>query len=195
MKKTLTHILLMLLVLGALAACGKSSTPLATQVATVHPAATTSGGYPYPAPQETPAFLNSQIYPGPDNPTEVPTENPFPASIDVPTPASDLGVITGQLKSAEEDKPYLGLLILARAVYAKETGVPPMIAYSDTDDPKAVQDVTGKFVFADIKPGVYAIVLWNPGGGTVLMNKDQQGHLLVTVEANKVTDLGVVTIK
>lgn len=196
MKKSIIYIILAILALGTFPACNGASKPSPTSPI-INPTSptTVSGGYPYPQPQYTPQVVSDQGYPGPAVPTSAPLTSINPEKVTVPTPENGLGVVTGQLIIANQNKPYLSLLYLARTINAKETSVPPMIAFSETTDPKAIQDVTGKFVFSGIKPGVYAIVIWTPGGGTVLMDKNQQNHLLVTVEANKVTDLGMINVK
>ncbi len=193
MKKAYHLALITFLISLALVACNGASTKVPVTPQTNNSVSPTmpSGGYPYPQPQYTPPIVSNPGYPGP----AVTTAPVIPPNVVVPTPENGLGVVTGQLKVAGQNTPYLGQLYLARTINAKETGVPPMIAYSETTDPSAILDVNGKFVFSGIKPGVYAIIIWNPGGGTPLMDNKGVDHLLVTVEAGKVTDLGVIEVK
>jgi len=53
---------------------------------------------------------------------------------------------------------------------------------------------TGRFLFTDVNPGQYAIIIWSPFGGNLL--SDESGAtILVTVNADEIKDLGVIPVK
>jgi hypothetical protein len=74
--------------------------------------------------------------------------------------------------------------------------MPPAVAVSPVDAPHAVIDqATGAFVFSNVAPGVYALVMIGFGESFVFELPNGGGRLDVKVEANKTTDLGAVTLR
>jgi hypothetical protein len=120
-------------------------------------------------------------------------EENFPESLTIPAPTQDKGIVTGFLVTGSKE-PYLGTIYLAKAIPASIADYPPLVAFSDQTDPKAVQDVKGRFLFEDIAPGEYAIAIWNPVSSFILQELGTENFLLFNVEAGKVTDLGEVIV-
>lgn len=114
----------------------------------------------------------------------------------VPTPTSDSAVVTGRLVYAgAEDKPFLASLYLGPALQADQPGVAPLISFSEQTDPLAVQAAgTGQFLFVNVPPGTYGMVLWNPASSRIVQENKTGETLLFTVEAGQLLDLGVVAI-
>jgi hypothetical protein len=127
------------------------------------------------------------IYPGPELTINIPPH------IIVPTPVGQLGVVTGTLLK-EDNEPYLSELLLGELVYSDNQDAPPLVGYSIETSPRAEYDQTGLFVFKDIAPGIYAIVIWTPISATLLLDDEEQ-YVQVLVEAQKLTDLGLVYVK
>lgn len=112
----------------------------------------------------------------------------------VPTPASGKFVVFGQmLTPGVGGKPYVGDLYLARLVKANESNQPPLIKFSESDDPKAVVDAGGCFYFDNINPGEYALILFSLGGTIIITDKDGE-VIYVTGDVDGSIDLGIIEI-
>ncbi|OGO64254.1 MAG: hypothetical protein A2Z45_07000 [Chloroflexi bacterium RBG_19FT_COMBO_55_16] len=150
-------------------------------------------GYPYPVPIVFTPVSNAydESYPAPEI-TPVPIQ--LPESLVIPEPGKDTGIVVGQLVSGPDNQPVLGALYLARTIKPDEGDLPPIVAFSDSTDPLAVQDQTGRFLFTDITPGIYALVIWNPVTSTVIQDEGTEDYRLIEVKAGEVTDLGTITL-
>jgi hypothetical protein len=186
------------MLLIAVLAAGCNGTVEPTADSTV-PAATptgSSGNVSYPDVEPTVPIVDS-AYPGPGQPGTVTEEpGPAPTPLAIPTPSNGLAVITGQLLiGGEGGQPFTGVLYLGSTLAASDPSFPPMVAFSEITDPRAVQEAsTGHFMFADVKPGIYALVIWTPVGSTPIEDSTGQ-YLLVEVQAGDVKDLGIIPIK
>ena len=145
----------------------------------------------YPATDQQPE--STIAYPGPVSEEKDP-KSLYPQSVDIPKPKADLGVITGKVIESGTKEVYLApTLILGELTFADNPDAPPLVGFSEKTDPIGIQDQSGKFVFEDIKPGKYSIVVWTPMSQTLISDADGN-TLFVTVEAGKVTDLGNVFV-
>ena len=212
MKKSSILILAILTIALLLAACN-GATPLAT-TSTAEPADvkqpdTSQASEPQAESivEPTATFLPG-IYPGPPPivptfdytgeaypvPTGDPTPTlPEPTPISVPTPSQGLGIVTGTLLTSDTDhQPYLTDLYLGSTIPADKDGFPPMVSLSEATDPKAAQDKTGFFLFTNIKPGFYALIVWNPITSTVIQDEKKENYYVFEVKAGEVTDLGEI---
>lgn len=182
-------ILLFIMILAAsLSACSTEATLEA------QPIPTHDSSYPPPAAtSEVSNALDPESYPAPTAAAAQPAATGTPLVI--PDPGEDTGVVTGKLLTADENgEPYLATLYLARTVDADEEGFPPLIAFSEETDPRAVQDSTGQFVVAEVPPGTYALVIWTPVTSIVIEETDSEEYLLFEVKAGEVTDLGIIPL-
>lgn len=212
MRKSYIFILTLLLVTFLLAACSGTAPAVTTStevsVAVIEP--TTSQANEQQAEQivEPTATFLPGVYPGPPPvvptfdytgeaypvPTGDPTPTqPEPTPITVPTPSQDLGIVTGTLLTSDPDQqPYLTDLYLGSTIPADKEGFPPMVSLSEATDPKAAQDKTGFFLFTNIKPGFYALIVWNPITSTVIQDEKKENYYVFEVKAGEVTDLGEI---
>jgi hypothetical protein len=104
-----------------------------------------------------------------------------------------MAVITGQLmRTGEAENPYITALYLAPVNPEKGSSQQPFIYFSRTSNPMAIQDLeNGRFIFKDVNPGQYAVVVWSPGGSFFL--EDSGGDtLLIEGKMDMVNDLGVI---
>ncbi len=128
--------------------------------------------------------------------TQAPSPISTPVVQQIATPLPGLGGVTGRLIAGSATGPaYVGGdIFLGRLVPGSDPRAQPVVAFSNDSDPKAlVNDSDGSFIFANIQPGKYALVVWNPTHSFVV--EFPKGSLLeVTVEPNKVTDLGGIVI-
>jgi hypothetical protein len=202
---TIKRVFLIILGFMLLTGCGaKNKTETATLMpASKTPVMNTTVESPtdsaYPSVEENVPIINSE-YPGPSDAESgqevVTTPVNFVSNLVVPTPAPGKAVITGQLVEGSKDgKPFINALYLGSTSPASTPGYPPLVSYSEKSSQLAVQDVnTGRFLFTDVNPGQYAIIIWSPFGGNLL--SDESGAtILVTVNADEIKDLGVIPVK
>jgi hypothetical protein len=131
----------------------------------------------YPVPENTPSFVE------------------LPDELSIPTPESDKGIVAGQLLNpGPGGEPYFASLYLARTIDTDKAGYPPIIAFSEIEDPLASQDKTGRFLFEGIEPGTYALAIWTPIASTIIQDPETGDYMLVEVRAGEVLELGVIGI-
>jgi hypothetical protein len=163
---------------------------------------TPAGGSPIPL-EGTPGDVQENPYPEPATPEQRQSGYPeplgtvdaanLPRSITIPSPEAGQGTVTGTLLfSGEGAGPYYATLILAGTTDSGKAGYPPTITFSVEEDPVAVQDQTGKFLFDNIPPGSYALVIWDPPVNPIIQNPDSDEYLIFDVVAGEITDLGEV---
>lgn len=193
----ITPSLLVLVAALLFAGCGQlDPVPVETAPATTAPTISddlpVDGGYPAGATPTPFDYSQEEGYPAPE--ASSPPEE-LPESLEIPEPAADSGVVTGQLLTpGPGGSPYIGSLYLASTISSDQEGFPPIVAFSDQTDPLGLQDQTGRFLFSDVAPGTYALVIWTPVASTVIEEPGTNEYMLFEVEAGEVTDLGVIGI-
>jgi hypothetical protein len=150
---------------------------------------------PYPASQDS----GTSTYPGPESGNQSPviasnSEN-FVSDLDIPVPSSGNAVVIGQLVNAQDNSPLLTTLYLSVAEIKDDPSLPPKVHFSADTDPMAIQDIdTGQFMFSEVAPGKYAIVVLTPSESFFL--KDTAGNtLVIDVQADETKDVGVFAIE
>jgi len=89
-----------------------------------------------------------------------------------------------------------GELYLGALVPAADPKLPPAVAVSPGDAPHAqVNQATGEFVFSNVPPGTYALVMIGFSESYVFERPNGGGRIDVKVEANTTTELGDVTLR
>jgi hypothetical protein len=181
-------LLFTMILAASLSACGTEATLEA------QPIPTHDSSYPPPAAtREVSNALDMESYPAPATAVAQPAATGRP--VEIPKPGEDAGVVTGKLLTPDENgEPYLATIYLARTVEADQEGFPPLIAFSEETDPKAVQDSSGQFVVAEVPPGTYALIIWTPVTSIVIEETEGEDYLLFEVKAGEVTDLGIIPI-
>lgn len=175
-----------------LSACSPSAP--AEQPATTAPAApTTAAADAYPGPAGAYPAPGS-AYPGGAAPAAElgPTVSADP--IVVPQPSSDqVGVVTGTiLRTADggSEPASEGYVIFLGNLLKNDQGVDGLVELDKITAPKAPVNALGEFVFVDVPPGRYGLML-ELRSGTVLLNNPQDGgDLIVEVTGGQITDLG-----
>jgi hypothetical protein len=167
----------------------QTTTPYPTTVQPTDISKATQMANPYPVPPTQVVAA----YPVP--PTDVAKANPLPKKIEIPNPKDDNGVVIGYMMVQGENKPYAGILYLGGMVYADNPDAPPMVGFSVETSPKADMDQVGRFVFKDVKPGDYGLVLWNPVSFFLLNEPNTEKSIKVVVKKGEVIDLGTVYVK
>lgn len=169
-----------------------TSTPTETEVVPETPQIPVGYPYPYPVVEVTEIYTPDPGYPPP---LVTPFFANLPESLEIPEPSPDLGVIVGQLLTpGPGGEPYYATLYLAQTIEASEAGYPPIISFSENQDPVAQQDKSGRFLFVNIPPGEYALAIWSPISSTVIQDPETGDYLVFEVKAGEITDLGVISI-
>ena len=150
---------------------------------------------PYPANQDS----EISAYPGPESSSQsqvaVSNSENFVSELVVPAPSSGRAVVIGQLVNAQDNSPLLTTLYLSIAETKDDPNLPPKVHFSADSDPMAVQDIdTGQFMFSEVAPGKYAIVVLTASESFFL--KDSAGNtLVIDVQADETKDVGVFAIE
>jgi hypothetical protein len=150
---------------------------------------------PYPAKTVTLPSV-AEPYPAAITPTTMTVEEATEI-LDIPTPTTDLAVVTGLLLRESGDGPYLTTLYLGNTIYANgQEDSPPLVTFSEGESPAGIQDPnTGRFLFTDVPPGEYGIINWTAVVSSLVHDAETQQDLLFEVKANEVKDLGVILIR
>jgi hypothetical protein len=134
--------------------------------------------YPYPANNAPPIF-NSSIGVKPK----------------FPTPAPSTSVIAGRLMNARTETPLPTMAVYLADLVPLTPGPGHLISVVPESSIMATTDQSGYFALTLVKPGTYALVIWNPLKSSVIPNpQDPTRELLVTVEAGQLDDLGEISI-
>lgn len=106
----------------------------------------------------------------------------------IPTPASDKSTVTGVLLLDPGQKPVTSVLLALGGVVEKEGT--PMLASLETTSPRALTDINGRFVFTNITPGKYTLILDRIIDSYLLNHPEDNSDLLIMPQAGQVLDLG-----
>lgn len=155
----------------------------------------------YPYPMEQPTILSSNsTYPEPSDDNNTSNNDLTPINtveqLIISTPSEGKAVITGQLLvGGDKNQPLMTIIYLASATPASTPGSSPLVNLIQQSDPVAIQEVgTGRFIFTDVLPGRYALVVLTIAGEYPL--KDSSGNTIIfTVNPGESKDLGVITVQ
>lgn len=157
------------------------------------------GPYPYPYPGPNPTSLSHQPAIDYNAMPYIPPQVEAPGTatpslpIVVPTPKTDSGIVIGKLLSSDSgNPPYMATLFLGSTITADKSDFPPLVSLHEDIDPKGTQDTTGAFVFTDIAPGIYAIIVWDPYASVVIQDEAKENYRTFEVKAGEITDLGTI---
>lgn len=159
---------------------------------------TSQSGYPSPIELPTIAGVDTP-YPAPSevsqDSTASSTQVYFVTELTIPTPNSGMAVITGKLLgSGNDEAPFITSIYLSSASSAGTTGATPEVNYSEQTDPIAIQNMnTGQFVFSNVSPGQYALVIWTQNGGVPLTD-DSGKPIIVVTGSGETKDLGSIHV-
>jgi len=108
------------------------------------------------------------------------------------TPEPGKAVVSGKLLDSSFNEPYEASLFLSKNLTAEYPGYPPVISFSYQTNPRAAQDDEGNFIFKNIEPGNYVIVLYKPTGQDFLKDGNNELPKMFNLKANEVVDLGIL---
>lgn len=200
------HVLLILFVAAfpLLSACGvrgqensglqQNQLPLVQQDAVVEPSTNqqtniNDNGYPVKNNMNG----NIESYPVGEQ-TFLLTETEQNAVLEIPEPAADSATVSGIIidittqRAPFESDLYLGI--------AQETNKGlPVVTLDREQAPVTTPLKNGQFVFTDVPPGTYGIVLFNPDISFLLDDPNEpERSMMITIQAGQVVDLGVLQV-
>jgi len=183
-----TNVLILIILFIAVTACSNSSAT-AVSVASpspgVNPLITPDSdqGYPYPI---SAVQISPEGYPYPNS--AYPQPQLMATSGPVPQPSSDSGVITGILLL--KGKPVIDVNVYLADLLKNDQGVESIASFDRTNSLRAFTDNEGRFVFANVKPGKYGLVLDMIVISYLLVYPNGNNTLIIQTEAGKTADLG-----
>lgn len=160
---------------------GCAGTPEAGSVEATHSALPT--GQPEPATEE-PVPAGGEAL-----------QSPLPTpSVDLPwdaDPAQGAALVRGRIEIVQPAV-LLGELYLARAVPTTNPEVELLERDHDNSPAAVVDRSTGRFVFVDVEPGKYGLIIWEPMGSGPVTDPETGETLFFEVSAGEVKDLGTL---
>jgi hypothetical protein len=137
------------------------------------------------SPMPTPAFISPL-----PSPTAI-----YASPTIVLTPNLTQGTITGRLINSVSGAPIDNQIIYLGDLLPMEPGPAYLIIMKQRESPNTVTDKEGWFIFPNLAPGTYALILWTPGISKVIIDAETNKELLATVEAGKITNLGEIRVE
>src|SRR3990170_8866271 len=114
-----------------------------------------------------------------DRPEATPTTGPLV----IPTPAQNSGVVIGEIYSLLAEAPLAGQAIYLGERVPLNPGPGYLVTIQQEGSPHVTADAHGRFVFADVPPGDYPLLVWTPFNSYVIPNLKGDRELSVVVEA------------
>lgn len=182
MKKLLVLLVVFLIsISGCVANTPAPATQAVTTPPTNYPAPGVNTAYPYPYPFAEPI---QPLYPYPG------MEQPAPVAAPSATPTADpaLGVVKGRL--LEGQVPVFDMSLFLAEIKKGEDGKDLVARLSFTNSQRVATDSDGNFMFVNVKPGRYAIILYTGENAFLLNVPDKMDPILINVEADKTVGLG-----
>lgn len=116
-------------------------------------------------------------------------------TLSVPTPADINAVIHGTIISKETKKAPEAIFYLAANSTASTKDAPAVLAFSNQNSPRAEVTDVGEFVFRNVEPGQYAMMLWFPSKEPYFVPAaDGQDYMWVNAKAGDMLELGEVIV-
>jgi hypothetical protein len=109
----------------------------------------------------------------------------------LPHPAPGTSVIVGVLKLEHTNQPMVSVeLYLAQHIGITQDA--PIYKLDLDNAPRAITRNDGSFVFEEVPPGRYAIVIWSPFNSFLARNPATGSELVIDVEPDRIYDIGTL---
>ncbi len=185
----------LLIVIGLLGlqACAQQQEPSGEEITTLSPGVP-GGDTGYPASGssiegEAEAY---PAYPGPGASSSVDAEANEPLK-PLPAPAAGMATVGGIIidratnQAPKEAGLYLGTIVIA------DTGL-RVVRLNQEEDLVTVPTQNGQFIFEDVPPGEYGLILFHPDISFVVDNPEDGFSLIFNVEPDQVMNLGEIPV-
>jgi hypothetical protein len=137
---------------------------------------------------------DNNLYPMLPAGTEISTMSLVETSI-LPTPNQETGVVVGYLISRITNSPLVAQTVYLGEFLPMEPGSNYLVTLEVEGSPHTKTDDQGRFVFAEIAPGDYPLIVWTPFRSKVVTMSPDERALAVTVRAGESLDLGQVEVE
>ncbi len=110
------------------------------------------------------------------------------------TNESSMGIIVGKIfvVSGGVEKPADGLILYLAEIIVDEKGNASFAAFERVNSPRATTDDSGSFIFENVRPGSYGLVLDVITNSYMLMKPRTKDPIILEVSKGSVYDLGVL---
>ncbi|HKZ87472.1 MAG TPA: hypothetical protein VJ793_27920 [Anaerolineae bacterium] len=132
-----------------------------------------------------------------ESPMPTPAANTFtspvlPLITAIPTPSGpDTATITGVLlENPSSPRPVAGAIVYLAHILPEASGKPYLAGLDKVSSPRAQTDGAGRFVFADVPEGMYALILDRIYEAFLLNDPDDGSDFIFEPEPGRVLDLG-----
>lgn len=189
-------VIALLLIAVLLAGCSTGAEPTPVPELTDRDAApeqvSPDAAYPEPGYPEPPVAQPSEAYPGVDAlADQQATREALPTLTPLGDPAPGKGHLTGQIENERDGQtrePLAGWrLLLAQVHYDVSGNISPVASVVEGRAPEAVTDRDGRYAFADLEPGLYALVLSHPMSVSVARDVRTEQDVVVEILAGETT--------
>ncbi|WP_420645555.1 hypothetical protein [Candidatus Leptofilum sp.] len=148
----------------------------------------------YPGPS------SANAYPGPDSEAQ-PNQNEFSRletgfepDEPVPTPSLGLTTVTGYVFSKESQTPVINIPVVLAQIYRNDQNDGSFV-YNTATSPYALTDVNGRFIFSNVDPAEFVIVVGDIEVNYYEIITDSGGGFqIINLPMDEILDLGVIEV-
>lgn len=145
----------------------------------------------HPTPGISPlASSSSSPLAAAESPIATPTQ--AAAEYVIPTPVDGGAVVTGLL-AVENSNEMMAGVKLYLGDHIGSTDDTPLYGFDPSVAPAAVVDEYGRFLFTDVPPGRYVMIVWNSATPVLAEDPSSGLPLDITLESGQVLDLGLLS--
>lgn len=120
-----------------------------------------------------------------------PTVTAPQAPIVAPTPLPGRAVVTGKLKNLKSVGVVASIRLFLAKIYYSADGTSAAFGLDIRTSPRAVSDFDGSFVFVDVEPGEYLLMVGDPTlAGTVKYSDSTGKDVILKVSAGQTLNIG-----
>jgi ABC-type Fe3+-hydroxamate transport system substrate-binding protein len=114
---------------------------------------------------------------------------------EIPIPSAEKGVLTGSLVQkgvdGNPDKPYAGIRLFLGSLLVADDGKSTLARVNSLEAPQTITDADGRFVFKDLEPETYILVLQAPPNQLIKLNDPDTGlDMMIEIAGGEITDIG-----
>lgn len=111
----------------------------------------------------------------------------------LPSPGPGFAVVWGMIVEAETQRAPLESVVYLGEVVRLDNGT-PVVRLERKSAPFATPSAEGWFIFGDVQPGEYGLVVYTPDFSFLVDNPRDAESLIFTVHSEEVLDLGTIEV-